>query len=126
MELECVQKRTTKLVMGLEHNNYEGQLREVGLFCLEKRRFREPYCSLQLPGTRQWPGGRVNHLSHIMGNRTRRNGFKFHQGKFRLDIRENIFAECSGTGTGCPGKMVESLSLEVSSKCTDLALGDII
>ena len=86
-----------KLMRGLEHKSYEEWLMKLGLFSLEKRRFKGDYCSLQLPERWLW-------FSHVTSNRTRGNGLELCQGRVRLDIRNTCaLKERSGPGTGCPG-----------------------
>jgi len=36
---KSLQYRITKMIKDLKHFSYDKQLRELGLFCLEKRRF---------------------------------------------------------------------------------------
>ncbi|KAK4824367.1 hypothetical protein QYF61_014027 [Mycteria americana] len=78
--LECIQRRATKLVEGLE-----------GI--LEKRRLRGDFIALYSFLRRGSGEGGADLFSLVSSDRTCGNGSKLCQGRFRLDIRKHFFTE---------------------------------
>jgi len=125
--LERVQRKATKMIRGLEYLSYEDKMRELGLFSLEKRRLqgdlRGPFQYLK--GAYRKDGEGL--FTKVCSERTRGNGSKLKEGKFRLDIRRKFFTmRVVKQWNRLPREVVDAPSLAVFKVRLDGALSNLV
>jgi len=116
-----------KMIRGLEYLSYEDRLRELGLFSLEKRRLRDDLrAAFQYRmGTYRKDGEGL--FTRVCSDRTRGNGCKLKEGRFRLDVRKKFFTmRVVKHWQRLPREAVGVPSLEVFKARLDGALSSLV
>jgi len=116
-----------RVIPGGCHLSCEERLREPGLFSLEKRRLQGDLIAAfqYLKGVYKQEGEWL--LTRVDSDRTRGNGCKLRQGRFRLDIRKKFFPQRVVTHWNrLPKEAVDAPSLEAFKARLDVALGSLV
>ncbi|KAK4815748.1 hypothetical protein QYF61_006786 [Mycteria americana] len=124
--LERVQRRATKMIRELEHLSCEERLR-VGVFHPgEEKALGRPIATFQyLKGASKKDRNKL--FSRACCDRTRGNGFKLKEGRFRLDIRKEFFTmRVMKHWNKLPREVVDAPSQETFKLRSDGALSSLI
>ncbi|KGL88877.1 hypothetical protein N301_16223, partial [Charadrius vociferus] len=128
--LEHVQRRATRMIRGLEHLSYEErlrELRELGLFSLEKRRLRGDLIAAFQYLKEAYKKAGEELFARACSHTTKGNGFTLEEGRLRIYIRKKIFTlRVVRHWNKLPREAVEASSLEVFKARLDGALSNLV
>ncbi|KFP42608.1 hypothetical protein N324_08110, partial [Chlamydotis macqueenii] len=123
---ERVQRRATRMIRGLEHLRCEDRLRELAL-SMDKRKLRGDLLAIFHYRKEAYKKDQEGLLTRACSVRTRGNGFKLEEGRFRLDIRKKFFTVMVVRhGNWLPREDVDASSLEVFKARLDAALSNLV
>jgi len=125
--LEWVQRMATKMIRGLKHLSYEERPTESGLFSLEKRRLREDVRAAFQYLKGGYKKAEEGLFTRACRDRTRGNGFKLKEGRFRLDPRKKLFTlRVVRHWNRLPREAADSSSVEVFKARLGGALSNLV
>jgi len=115
------------MIRGLEYLSYEGRLRQLGLFSLEKRRLEGDLTAAFQYVKEAYRKDGEGLFTRAWSDRTRGDGFELKVGRFRLDIRKKFFTtRVAKHWNRLPREAVASPSLEVFKARSDAALSNLV
>jgi len=115
------------MVRGMEYLSYKERLRQSGLLSLEKRRLQGDLTAAFQYLKGDYKKDRDKLFSRAYSDRTRGNGFKLKEGRFRLDVRKQFFTmRVVKHWTRLPREVVDAPSLETFKARLDGALTNLI
>jgi len=115
------------MVRGMEHLSNEGRLRELGLFSLENRRLQGDLLAAFQYLKSAYKKVGEGHCTRACSDRTRDNGFKLKEDRFRLDIRKKFFTvRVMRHWNRFPREAVAAPSLAVFKATLDGALSNLV
>ncbi|KFQ78995.1 hypothetical protein N335_03757, partial [Phaethon lepturus] len=125
--LEQVQRRAKEMIRGKGQLSSEDRLKELGLFSLERRRLQGDLIAAfqSLKGAYKKAGEGL--FTRACSNRTRGNGFKLKESRFRLDPRKKFFTtRVVKHWPRLPRDVIDAPSLETFQVRLDGALSNLI
>ena len=102
-------------------------MRELGLFSLEKRRLQGNLIVAVKYLKGAYKQEREQLFAKVDSDRTKGNGLKLRQGRFRLDIRKKFFTQrVVMHWNRLPKEVVDAPSLKAFKARLDVALGSLV
>jgi len=115
------------MTRGLEYLSSEDRLRELGLFSVEKGRLQGDLRAAFQYLKRAYRKDGEGLFARVCSDRTRGNGPKLKESRFRLDIRKKLFTmRVVKHWNRLPREAVDAPSLEVLKARLDGALSNLV